>query len=189
MIHGGKCAGELVRSRVKRYFPNLGIEGIEVCDAVSRVICKKCHEVVETRIPSSDELVSAIALARVQVPVKLNKKEIRFLREALSWQSKTLAKQLGVVPETLSRWESPDAPARAISSSSEKLLRLFVVKNLKDKAAGMVVDEEEILNMEIAGFRNPDETVSLTCSRIFLEKSPKARPVKAWAVRRTGTSG
>lgn len=184
MIHGGKCAGELVRSRIKHFVPNLGVDGIRVCDAVSRVTCKKCHEVVETIIPSLGELVAATALARVQVPVKLNKKEIRFLRKALGWQSNTLAKQLGVVPETLSRWESPDAPRRAIAPSSDKLLRLFVVKNLKDKAPGVVVDEEKVLNMEIGGVRRPGETVTLTCSRVFLEKSPKARPTKAWAVRR-----
>jgi DNA-binding transcriptional regulator YiaG len=189
VIHGGKCAGELIRSRVKQFVPNLGIDGVEVRDAVSRVTCKKCREVLETIIPSPGELVAATALARVQVPVKLSKKEIRFLRKALGWQSKTLAKQLGVVPETLCRWESPDVPARTIAPSSEKLLRLFVVKNLKDKAPGVAVDEEEILNMEIAGIQKPDGIVTLTCWRVFVEKSPTARPVEAWAVRRTDTSG
>lgn len=187
MLHRGKCAGELVRSRVKRYVPNLGIDGVQVCDAVSCVICKKCRQVVETVIPSPVELMAATALARVQVPVKLNNKEIRFLRKALGWQSKTLAKQLGVVPETISRWESADNSA-PITPSNEKLLRLFVVKNLKDKAPGVSVDAEEILEMEIPAFRKPDESVNLTCWRIFRKKGREDRPVEVWDIRR-GTNG
>ncbi|HTW88418.1 MAG TPA: helix-turn-helix domain-containing protein, partial [Candidatus Binataceae bacterium] len=120
--------------------------------------------------------MAATALARVQIPVKLNNREIRFLRDALGWQSRTLAKKLGVAPETVSRWASADTPA-PITPSNEKLLRLFIVKNLKDKAPGVSVDAEEILEMEIPPFRKPDESLTLTCWRRSRKKSRKARPV------------
>jgi len=184
MTHRHNCGGEFVRSRVKQYIPNLGIDGVQVCDAASLIICKKCREVVETVIPSLGELVVAIALARVQIPVKLNNREIRFLRRALGWRSKTLAKQLGVVPETISRWESADTPT-PITPSNEKLLRLFVVKNLKGKAPGVLVDPDEILEMEIPALRKPDESVPLTCWRIFRRKSREHRPVEVWDIRRS----
>lgn len=183
VTHRDKCDGALVHSRVKRYVLNVGIDGVLICDAVSRVICKKCCEVVETVIPSLGELVAATALARVQVPMKLNNKDICFLRKALGWQSKTLAKQLGVVPETISRWASADAPV-PITPSNEKLLRLFVVKNLKDKAPGVFVDPEEILEMEIPAFRKSDDRINLTCWRIFHKKSPEDRPTEVWDIRR-----
>lgn len=188
MIHGDTCTGELVSRRVGRYVPNLGIDGVEVCGAVLRVACRKCHKVIETVIPSLGELVAAAALARVQVPIKLDNKEIRFLRRTLGWQSKTLAKQLGVTPERVSRWESADKP-EPIAPNNEKLFRLFVAQNLKDKAPGVFIDERQILTMDTTGFRKPDEKIKLRFWRVFLKEGREAPPAEVWDIRRTGTDG
>src|SRR5689334_5118779 len=103
MIHGGRCSGKLVTRRLAKYTPDLGLDGLEICDAVSSVTCSECRQVLETAIPNLDELIAAAALERVKIPVKLDAREIRLLRKALDWQSKALAKQLSVDPATVSR--------------------------------------------------------------------------------------
>jgi DNA-binding transcriptional regulator YiaG len=185
MIHGERCGNELVTKRLSTYSPNLGLDGVKVCNAASRVVCKTCRTVIETVIPNMGELIAAAALARVKVPVRLTNKDVRFLRRALGWQSKTLAKEIGVAPESFSKWESPTNPS-PISPAHEKLLRMIVVQNLKDRAPGVFVKEREILSMDI---RDHTERIVLRFWRVLLKENREAQPEEVWDLRATGTDG
>lgn len=177
------CGGTLTTRTAPRYpAKNLGIDGVEVFDAVEEVRCKKCRAVLETTIPNMPELVAATALARVKNPIKLNAREIRFLRKALGWKSITLAKQLSVKPETVSRWESEEDPA-PMGLTNERLLRMFVVQELKNVAPGIFVDEREILSMDIPGARKSQEAVRLQFYRVLLKENREARPSEVWDER------
>jgi DNA-binding transcriptional regulator YiaG len=182
------CGGELVTRPVPKYLAkNLGIDGVEVFDAVEEVRCKKCRTLVETTIPNLPELVAAAALVRVQNPIKLNAREIRFLRKALGWKSVTMAKQLSVAAATVSRWESDEDPA-PMGPTNEKVLRMVIVQNLKDVAPGVFVDEGEILSMDIPSVRQTTDTVRLQFWRVLLKENRKTRPAEVWdeRVRATG---
>jgi len=182
------CGGELYTRTISRYpAKNLGIDGVEVFDAVEEVRCKKCRAVLETTIPNLPELVAAAALTRVKNPIKLSPKEVRFLRKALGWKSVTMARQLNVVPETVSHWESDENPA-PMGLTNERFLRMFVVQNLRDVAPGVFVDEREILSMDISSVRKASETVPLQFWRVLLKENRQTPAAEVWdeRVRATG---
>ena len=51
-------------------------------------------------------LRAAMAVTRVNDPLKLNGREIRFLRKALGYTGKELAEKMQVTAESVSRWEN-----------------------------------------------------------------------------------
>lgn len=73
-------------------------------------------------VPDVVGLINAVVRARVQHTRKLNGPEIRFIRSSLGLTAKLLADFLEVTPEHFSRCE---ADTKALSPSSEKILRLF----------------------------------------------------------------
>jgi DNA-binding transcriptional regulator YiaG len=73
-------------------------------------------------VPDVVGLINAVVRSRVEHPRKLNGREIAFVRKALGVRAKLLAEFLGMSPEHLSRCE---AESKAMSASSEKVLRLF----------------------------------------------------------------
>jgi hypothetical protein len=81
---------------------NIGIDGVVLRDAVLVERCAACKEIVETTIPNPAGLMAAVAITRAKHALKLNGKEIRFLRLALGLTAKDLAHHLEVEPETLS---------------------------------------------------------------------------------------
>jgi DNA-binding transcriptional regulator YiaG len=187
MMHEN-CSGRMSTKTLPRYpVKSLGIDGVELFDAVEQVRCTKCG-VLETTYPSLPELTAAAALARVGNPIKLNAKDIRFLRRALGWQSKTLAKQLCVAPATVTHWERDDEP---MNHNNEKLLRLFVVQHLADMAPAINVTEDQVLSMEISAVRQPGERVYLPFWRLVFKQDRKSKTTKAWDLkeeeRKTGT--
>jgi DNA-binding transcriptional regulator YiaG len=183
------CSGQVNIKTLSRYpVKSLGIDGVELFDAAEQVRCTKCG-ILETNIPSLPELVAAAALARVGNPIKLSDRDIRYLRRALGWQSKTLAKQLSVAPATVTHWERDGEP---MSHNNEKLLRLFVVQRLAKMAPAINVTEDEVLSMEIAPVRQPDERVYLPFWRLMFKQDRSSKAAKAWDLkeqeqRRTGT--
>jgi DNA-binding transcriptional regulator YiaG len=187
MAHSEKCGSRTVARPIQRYSArDIGIDGVVVLDAVKRVICQGCNEVLEIVIPNMGELIAAAALTRASTPVKLNGKEIRFLRRALAWKSVELAKRLGVEPETVSRWESDRLP---MAPNHERLLRLWIIENLAEVAPGVPVSAKEILAMEIPGLRRPGDRVTLQFYRVLLKESREAPVTEVWDVKRTGTNG
>ena len=125
-------------------------------DAVSEEVCKECGEVSHS-IANPKGLIAAAAVYRSTIDVKLNSAEIKFMRKAMGKSSKDLAAALGVTVETMSRWENNKA---TIGQEFEKLLRLNVIVELKDRAPLIVVSPESILQMKINPMR-PQEKITL----------------------------
>ncbi len=184
MMHEGcSVGGELITRTIPRYrVKTLGIEGVELFDAVEQTRCTKCRAVIETTIPSMPELIAAAAVARAGDPTKLDSEEIRFLRRALGWQSKTMAKQIGVAAETVSRWEREENP-EPINLNNEKLLRLFVVQHLGPVAPAIDVTEDQVLSMNISSVRRPTDKVRLAFWRLVFKQERKGKAVKAWDIK------
>ena len=78
---------------------------VVLTNAVVQRVCGNCGEVLSTIIPDFG-LRAAMAIMRVNDPLKLNGKEIRFLRKALGYTGKELAGKMQVAAESVSRWEN-----------------------------------------------------------------------------------
>lgn len=158
--------------KLPRYEKN-GLVGLSVVllNSVEERVCGNCggRTVV---IPDPDGLLCAVAAARVKVPIKLQGKEIKFLRKALDRNAKELSEILQVSPETFSRWENEKEP---IGVANEKILRLLVAWFMRDKAPAVQFTYDEIIKMKIQGVRLAGEEVVMcfTYSQ-FREKQAKA---------------
>jgi putative zinc finger/helix-turn-helix YgiT family protein len=97
--------------------PGITLVGVEV----SR--CPECGE-TEVSIPNIEGLHRAIARVLARKPHRLTPAEIRFLRKYLGFSGGDFAEHVGVVPETVSRWENG---ATAMGLTAERLLRWMVV--------------------------------------------------------------
>lgn len=89
--------------------------------------CEHCGEsdlVIERPL----ELEDAITTAVLGKTGPLTGEEVRYLRKRLGWSGREAAAQLGVKPETVSRWESG---TRRIGPTPDRLLRLSVAHALK----------------------------------------------------------
>jgi putative zinc finger/helix-turn-helix YgiT family protein len=98
---------------------------ITIADAEVR-LCEKCGY-FEVVIPKPDALHRTIAAAVIRKPTLLSGPEMAFLRSELGMNGKVLAKALGVVPESVSRWEHGVMP---ISPTIDHLLRTMVALTL-----------------------------------------------------------
>jgi putative zinc finger/helix-turn-helix YgiT family protein len=96
---------------------NVRLEGIEIST------CTRCGEKA-VAIPRIDELHKVISYGLATWPGRLDPRQIRFLRKHLGWSSKRFASEMGVAPETVSRWEHGTA---RMELPTERLLRLFVL--------------------------------------------------------------
>jgi len=104
---------------VESGLPNVTLKDVEIRR------CPKCGN-QEVLIPRVAELHRAIALALVHKPARFLGAEVRYLRKYMGWSGVDFASRMGVNPETVSRWENEK---EAISSTSDRLLRLIVVRN------------------------------------------------------------
>ena len=81
-------------------------------------------------IPAPVKLHNMLAKLLATQKEKLSGKGIRFLRTHMGLSGRDLAERyLEVAPETVSRWENSINPS--ISTSSERLLRMMILKGLK----------------------------------------------------------
>lgn len=141
----GKCGGELRMQPVARYQVRKEMVGgmqVKLIDVVQELECKKCGAVSRTDIPDMSGLVAAVAVSRAKEPLKLNGREIRFLRKVVGLTAKELARDLDVSEETVSRWENEHL---AIGNSVERILRWKVCKALQGRAPAIEWDDDEIL--------------------------------------------
>ncbi len=88
--------------------------------------------VIETTVPDLAGLIHAVVVARVTHERKLSGHELRFVRKAMGWKSKDLAKKLEMSAEHWSRCEAGD---KVLSKTTEKLLRIYCVFKTPDKSA------------------------------------------------------
>jgi len=84
--------------------------------------CPKCghHEVV---IPRPQALNRTIAAAVIRKQTRLAGPEMVFLRSQMGLTARALARVMGVVPESISRWETGALP---VSPPVDRLLRTMV---------------------------------------------------------------
>lgn len=143
-------------------------------NAVEQKVCGECGEVLSTVIPDLEGLRAAMAVTRVNDPLKLNGKEIRFLRKALGYTGKKLAEKMQVSAESVSRWENNKELMRPVG---EKLLRLIVGGMLASKAPALDFDSDEIVNMHIQSVRAQEELAPICLEWVVL-KIP--RQPKSW---------
>jgi len=119
-----ECSGEMTSSREAYRYVESGLPNVTLKDVEIRR-CPKCGN-QEVLIPRVAELHRAIALALVHKPARFLGAEVRYLRKYMGWSGVDFASRMGVNPETVSRWENEK---EAISSTSDRLLRLIVVRN------------------------------------------------------------
>jgi putative zinc finger/helix-turn-helix YgiT family protein len=112
--------GELAETRETRRYGR-GIDVTLVNVPVRR--CPTCGEEM-VMIPAIEELHRQIAHELARSGRRLRPGEVRFLRTYLGYSSSDFAAVMGVVPETVSRWESARS-AQAMSPTADRLLRLM----------------------------------------------------------------
>jgi transcriptional regulator with XRE-family HTH domain len=112
--------------------------------AVKTDVCKKCKTVLATYIPDMEGLFHAVVFSRALDPRKLLGAEVRFMRKAMSWKAKDLAKHLGVSAGYLSRCE---AGTKVMAPATEKLFRLYAVLRTPDKTALNELDMSKLFDL------------------------------------------
>jgi putative transcriptional regulator len=117
------CSGEMTSSREAYRYNESGLPNVILKDVEVRR-CPNCGT-QEVPLPRVAELHRAIAMALVHKPARFLGAEVRYLRKYMGWSGVDFASRMGVNPETVSRWENEK---EAISSTSDRLLRLIVVR-------------------------------------------------------------
>jgi transcriptional regulator with XRE-family HTH domain len=97
------------------------------------------------------QLAAAVALRRAIDPLALDGAELRFMRRATGATAKDFAKDLGVSPVTLSRWENN---AMVMGVSSEKLVRMAILLTLKDRVPGLVCNPQDVIKLKLVHRRD-----------------------------------
>jgi DNA-binding transcriptional regulator YiaG len=163
----GASGTALKRARLESYEDSVLGNPVTLVNAVERVTCVCGHSV--DIIPNQEGLIAAVALCRLMLPYKLNGREIRLLRNALSMKGTEFAKKFSVSPETLSRWETG---AEVIGNNAEKYLRLSAAVSLMPLAPAIDVELEQLQAMELSPLR-PSEWPSLRLERVRLKHDKK----------------
>lgn len=124
-------------------------------------------------VPDIKGLEAAMAVARATIADKLSGKEIRFLRKAVGLTAVRLAEFLDVVPETLSRWENESGAS--ITTNPERILRMRVLRALKQKARGVPAKVDDVLDMKFLGVRTSLGPIKLIFERMMAlaDESPQ----------------
>lgn len=174
----GKCSGQLRRDTRPMYREEgLGLPVI-LMNAVEVKVCVECGEVFSKRIPDLQNLIAAMAVARVMDPSKLNGRDIRFLRKAINSTAKDLASRLGVAEGTFSRWENDKD---VIGLANEKLLRMIAGVLMHEDAPAVDFDAERIASMEIEAARPiEDMDTSPMCFERVRFKRPSHPKENQW---------
>jgi DNA-binding transcriptional regulator YiaG len=135
--------------------------------SVREETCASCGNKVATVIPDLEGLLQAVAVTRALVPRKLNGGEIKFLRSAMGWKAKHLARHLELGAEHLSRCENG---SKTLSPLAEKWFRLFVIVKVLEKSVKKRidldalkdrVDIEKLFDMKIEPTWNPSDALRL----------------------------
>ena len=94
---------------------------ITIADAEVRR-CPSCGY-FEVAIPKPDALHRTIAAEVIRKPARLSGPEFVFLRSQLGMSARALAKTIGVVHESISRWENDVLP---VSPPVDRLMRTMI---------------------------------------------------------------
>lgn len=156
----------------------------------------------KVKIPNLVGLTKAVVRERVIHSRKLNGEEVRFIRNALEIKANKVAEFLDMSAEHLSRCE---AGTRAMSTTSEKMFRLFAFMATFFRDPGEILDRalneteierkakkpnemgkklaEQFLSMKIQSVFDPDEELHFVFTRVHSEDDlfePKADDAEQW---------
>ncbi len=119
------CGSQMKKTKEKLYhyidsgLSKIYLQGIEISQ------CSNSHcSDEEISIPNIEELHGLIAKHISSQKNKLLPEEIRFLRTHLGFSGTDFASNMGVSPETVSRWENGSVNMK---EASEKLLRVLIL--------------------------------------------------------------
>jgi putative zinc finger/helix-turn-helix YgiT family protein len=115
-----QCGTKLKTKRESYLYDRDGIKATLLGVPVHR--CPECGD-FEVEIPRIEELNRTLAGAIIRKPRRLSAAEIRFLRKSLGWSGTDFARQIGVDPATVSRWETG---AQDMGQVADRFLRLLV---------------------------------------------------------------
>jgi putative zinc finger/helix-turn-helix YgiT family protein len=167
----------LLRKKIPDYSTDeLGLP-LRLLDAAEVDVCDACGKQFTVQIDNLDGVMAAAAIARATHSQKLSGREIRFLRKAMKMSAKELGEVLDSKPETVSRWEHSRL---AMSSNSEKLLRLLVCTTLSSQAPAIGHVADEILQMRIPAVHDVQEDVRLCLQRVLCVTPPSKMPTAAY---------
>lgn len=116
------CGGALTSRRANVSYAASGLPHVQLVGVTVRR-CQECGE-SEIAIPHIEKLHRVLADAVIRKPTQLTAGEVRFLRKFLGWSGQDFARNMGVSPETVSRWENG---REKMSPTADRLLRLMVV--------------------------------------------------------------
>lgn len=144
MITCTECGRAMEERILPEHTEDLGGIVVTLVDAVREYRCPECGE-VETEVPDLQGLVRAVALGRALYPYQLTGNDLRLMRRALDMNQKDFAREMGLTPETVNRWENSHGAGEA----SEKLLRHNVCALLHKLVPAADYDPAEITRMRI----------------------------------------
>ncbi|MEW8525524.1 MAG: type II TA system antitoxin MqsA family protein [Candidatus Thiodiazotropha endolucinida] len=165
-----KCGGSAPAEKLLPQYTvtSIGLE-VVVVNSVNEFTCEACGE-AEVSVPDLQGLIAAAAVARVQIPQKLNSKEVKFLRKSIQLTAKQLGDLLEVSQETISRWENDKTP---IGPGSEKLLRLLVGILIGKNAPGVDFDEKSVLDMKVQPIMSSPDPIVMQFERVLVKIDEK----------------
>ncbi|CAA9289971.1 MAG: hypothetical protein AVDCRST_MAG93-3817, partial [uncultured Chloroflexia bacterium] len=129
------CGGAGVETKIVPAYEAHGLGApfrVVLEHAVKAQVCTGCGETLNTFVPDMRGLFHAVVFARALEPRKMSGAELRFMRKAMGWKAKAIAKHLGLSAEYLSRCE---AGCKVMSEGTEKLFRLYSLLKTPDKSA------------------------------------------------------
>ncbi len=144
LIKCSECGHEIDHTTaVPRYnYQGLGVPAVLV-NAVEETRCPNCNSVESTLIPNLNGLIASAAAERISIPIRLNGREIRFLREALDLTCAQLAQTLGVRNDLISRCEHD---AETLGEHLERNFRALVYLRLRRRTI-IKLNVERLLTM------------------------------------------
>lgn len=139
-------------------------------NSVQEEFCASCGAKLRTVIPDVEGLLHAVAMLRAIEPRKLSGADIRFIRKAMGWKSKDVARHLELRHEHLSRCEHG---SRVLSPMAEKWLRLFVLVKIMDKTLKAKFDIETLVDMRIEATWESDAKLVFRLSYRAVEEAER----------------
>ena len=147
MANCTSCGGAGVETRVMPAYEARGLGApfkVILENAVKEEVCAACGAVLGTFVPDMEGLFYAVVFSRALDPRKLTGAELRFMRKAMGWKAKDIAKHLGLTAEYLSRCE---AGGKIMAEGTEKLFRLYSLLKTPDKSALNELDLSGLFDM------------------------------------------
>lgn len=174
-----KCKTGLLERSVKReHIEDLGGVVVKIINAVKVFKCtgEDCGDEA-IGIPDMQGLVHAAAVYRALDPVRLDGKEVRFMRRALDMTQVEFGAIMDLTPEHVSRWETG---AKGIGSATEKLMRHNLCALLYKDVLALDYDPSVIANMHFVELKQGAQREPMEMHRVLVKHDHQT--TNAWDV-------